>query len=285
MATCVVCKKRGLFLKLNHNNICAQCEKAQNLENAKHKEQEELRQRRNKYLQEKLHLAQEELANIPSFLISLSHEKRSRRKGYESPSFSNITPKGIYKDFVVFDTETTGLSPSKDRILELAAIRFIDGVPVELFHTLINPEREIPTEVSSINGITAEMISESPTISQILPAFEAFVGKSALVAHNLEFDLKFLYYSGSFLTDSPRKYFDTLEQAKKLLKRPKAKYDKEYGTYDIDYESDYDVLDYKLGTLCDYYNITIPKAHRANADAFATGKLFLNLIIEKQGYR
>lgn len=285
MAKCIECNSHGLFLKLNSNGLCSQCEERRQKEESMRREQEESRKRREAYLQKKLLCAQEELSNLPLFTITLSTEKRARRKSYEAPAFSNITPKGVYKDFVVFDTETTGLSPSKDRILELAAIRYIDGKPTELFHTLINPEREISAEVSLINGITAEMVFAAPTISQVLPAFEEFVGKSALVAHNLDFDLKFLYYSGSVITDSPHKYFDTLEQAKKLLKKPKAKYDKEFGIYDIDYDSDYDVLDYKLDTLCGYYDITIPRAHRADADAFVTGKLFLNLIIEKQGYR
>ena len=102
------------------------------------------------------------------------------------------------------------------------------------------------------------------------------------MAHNLEFDLKFLYYSGSTIIESKRKYFDTLTQAKKMLKKPKMKYDKEFGIWEEDYDKDYDVLDYKLETLCEYYDITIPMKHRATADAIATGKLFLKLIEEKQ---
>lgn len=273
MAKCSICNKRGLFLKLN-NGICSQCEKKQ--------EELEIRRRREEFLKNKLARAKEELDALPLYKIELAVEKRKRNKGYEEIPFSNITPKGKYNEFVVFDTETTGLSPSKDRILELAAVRFVDGKAVERFETLINPEREVPKEVTSINKITNEMVATAPTISQVLPAFEQFVGKSNMVAHNLEFDLKFLFYSGSNITELKRKYFDTLGQAQKLLKTPKRKYDKEFGVYDVDYESDYDVEDYKLGTLCNFYDITIPEQHRAAADALATGKLFCSLVEEKQ---
>lgn len=274
MAKCSLCNKRGLFLKLNSDGICSECEQEQ--------QEKERKQKREAYLAQKKIAAQTELANIPTYKVWCSEEKRNRRKGYNEIPFANITPKGKYNDFVVFDTETTGLSPSKDRVIELAAIRFVNGSPVSLFETLINPGRDIPSEVTEINGITNEMVASAPTISQVLPAFEEFVAESALVAHNLEFDLKFLYYSGSVLTESKRKYYDTLEQARKLLKKPKTKYDREYDTYEVDYESEYDVYDYKLETLCDYYNITMPGQHRASADALATGKLFLNLIEEKQ---
>ena len=282
MAKCSLCNKRGLFLKLNSNGICSQCEEEKKKLDIERKEQEERRKKREAYLEKRKIAAQAELTSLPTYKVWYSNEKRNRRKGYEELPFSNITPKGKYNDFVVFDTETTGLAPSKDRIIELAAIRFVNGNPVALFETLINPERDIPSEVTEINGITNEMVANAPTISQVLPAFEEFVAESALVAHNLEFDIKFLYYSGSVLTDSKRKYYDTLEQAKKLLKKPKVKYDCEYGLYDVDYESEYDVYDYKLETLCEYYDITMPGQHRAAADALVTGKLFLNLIEEKQ---
>jgi DNA polymerase-3 subunit alpha (Gram-positive type) len=227
-------------------------------------------------------LAKQELSDLPRYEIKLSSEKRPRQTGFEAVPFSNITPKGKYDEFVVFDTETTGLSPSKDRIIELAAVRFVDGKPTEVFETFINPEREIPQEVTSISHITNEMVCDAPSVSQVLPSFEAFVGKSALVAHNLEFDLKFLYYSGSTILDTKRKFFDTLEQAKKMLKKPKMKYDKEFEVWAEDYDSDFDVCDYKLETLCGYYKINIPMQHRAAADAIATGKLFLSLIEEKR---
>ena len=246
--------------------------------------EKEIKRRREEFLQKKLRDAQEELNSLPRYPITISTEKRKRKTGYEEPTFSNITAKGKYNEFVVFDTETTGLAPSKERIIELAAIRFVDGSPTEIFETYINPGKPIPPEATAINHITDEMVADAPTISQILPAFEAFVGRSPLVAHNLAFDLKFMYYSGSNLMESPRKYFDTLQVAQKMLKKPKYKYDEEFGTWEKDYDSAYDVYDHKLETLADYYNITCPDQHRAASDAIVAGKLFLKLIDDKQTY-
>lgn len=248
-------------------------------------QEDEIKKRREEFIKNKISNAEKELLSLPRYNIVCSTEKRNRQSGYEPIPFSNITLKGKYNEFVVFDTETTGLSPTKDRIIELAAIRFKDGIPTEVFESFVNPKREIPSDVSNINHITNEMVASAPSISEILPAFETFVGGNALVAHNLEFDLKFLFYSGSTITQVPRKYFDTLAQAKRILKKPKSKYNKEFGIWEVDYESDYDVYDYKLDTLADYYEITFPQQHRAAADAIVTGKVFLHMIEEKQrGY-
>ena len=245
-------------------------------------EEKEARLIREMYLQRQSNEAQEELAALPRYHIALSAEARKRATGYEEPVFSNITPKGKYNEFVVFDTETTGLSASKERIIELAAIRFVNGVPTEIFETFVNPEKHIPSEASAINHITDEMVKDAPTMSQILPSFEAFVGTSPLVAHNLAFDLKFIYYSGSNIMNTPRKYFDTLKNAQKLLRKPKSRYDKELGMWSADYDGEYDVYDHKLETLAVYYGIAFPCKHRAAADALVAGKLFLKLIEEKQ---
>ena len=245
-------------------------------------EEIERKKRREEYLKNKVLTAQNELDSLPRYTIELSNEPRKRRTGYEELTFSNITPKGKYPEFVVFDTETTGLSPAKDRIVELSAIRFVDGIPTEIFETFINPEREISPETSAINHITNDMVADAPIISEVLPSFEAFVGKSPLVAHNLEFDIKFLYYSGSNITDTPRKYYDTLAQSQKMLKKMKYKYNREYGIWEENYNSDWDVIDHKLGTVAEYFDITFPCQHRASGDAMVAGKVFLKLIEKKQ---
>lgn len=245
-------------------------------------EEIERKKRREEYLRNKVITAQNELDSLPRYTIEYSNEPRKRRTGYEEITHSNITPKGKYPEFVVFDTETTGLSPTKDRIVELSAIRFVDGIPTEIFETFINPEREISPETSAINHITNDMVADAPTISEVLPSFEAFVGNSPLVAHNLDFDIKFLYYSGSTITDTPRKYYDTLGQSQKMLRKMKHKYNREYGMWEEDYDSYWDVIDYKLGTIAEYFDITFPCQHRASGDAIVTGKVFLKLIEKKQ---
>ena len=292
MGRCVRCGRKGLFLRVDINGYCSKCAEEVRIE-------QQEKQRLEKELA--LKQASQRVQAIPEYSIVLSSDKRKRQSGYEPVKTSNITPKGKYDRFVVFDTETTGLAPSKDRIIELGAVRFVDGEPIERFRTLVNPERPIPEEATEINNITDDMVINAPTIVQVLPSFEEFIGKDLLIGHNLEFDLKFIYYSGSLLFETKRKYIDTLEQARKLLKGPKRRknayddYDLAYDDYDyskkLDYADydyyddydDYDVDDYKLDTLCDYYQIIRTNIHRADLDALATGDLFLNLVSEKQG--
>ncbi len=275
MAKCTMCGKKGLFLKVNNQGMCPEC--------AEQYAKDQAAKRLAKIEAEKAK-AKERIDSIPKFPIVLSTEKRTRRTGYEEIKTSNITPKGVYTDFVVFDVETTGLAPSKDRIVEICAIKYIDSKPITIFHSLINPERPMPKDATNINGITDEMLKDAPKINAVLPSFEEFIDSLPLVGHNIEFDLKCLFYSGSVLFDTKRKYFDTLEQAKRILKAPKVIYDKESESWEKDYDSDYDVDDFKLDTLCDYYNIKRYSKHKADADALATGDLFLTLINEKQDH-
>ena len=254
---CRRCGRRGFGVLLDEDGYCPACAKL----NAEYLERKAKEQEARKRKEEEIW---EKIQSIPPYNFVPSDTRRKRNSGYESVVFSNITPKGKYNDIVVFDTETTGLAPSRDRIIELAAIRYKDGQPVLRFHTYVNPERPIPPEASKINDITDDMVADAPTIGSVLPAFEAFIGDSTLIAHNLDFDLRFLYYSGSNALDTKRKYIDTLEQAQKLVKKPQ------------------EVDNHRLDTLCDYYGITIAGHHSALADAYATGELFERLVWEKQ---
>lgn len=231
---------------------------------------------------------QKRIDAITSIDIKLSNAKYNKQTVSELEElikYSNITSKTSLDrigSFVVIDTETTGLSSTKDNLIEVAAIKFEDWTPVEKFHTLINPGKHIPEDASAINNITDEMVADAPTFSQIIDSLDSFIGKSNIVGHNLPFDLKFLYRYGFDFTTKKRYYYDTCEIAKKTLKKPKMKWDKEYEEYVINDNYDYDVEDYKLTTLCDYYKIRDDLfAHRAISDAFATGNLFRCLAMDK----
>ncbi len=195
---------------------------------------------------------------------------------------STLTARTNLDEFVVIDTETTGLHKGKDKILELGAVRFVGGKPVEIFETLVNPGRPIPKEVTAINHITDDMVSGCPTIREVLPAFDRFVGASNVVGHNLDFDLGFILKAGSRMAHTKRRYYCTLEQSKKILKTPKRKWDSDINAYVKDIDGDWDVEDCKLNTLCEYYGIVAPDAHRASADAYVTGQLLLCLADSKK---
>ena len=97
---------------------------------------------------------------------------------------------------IFFDTETTGLSTTNgDKIVEIGCVEMINGIITgECFHRYINPERHIPTEVVKIHGITNEKVKNSPKFHQIARDFLSFIEGAILVAHNANFDVKFVNF-------------------------------------------------------------------------------------------
>lgn len=94
----------------------------------------------------------------------------------------------------VFDVETTGLDPKRGhRIVEIAGVRVENGTVTEkTFHSLVNPEREIPWETKQIHHISDADVADQPTIMTVLPQFLEFASGSVLAAHNASFDLSFI---------------------------------------------------------------------------------------------
>ena len=116
---------------------------------------------------------------------------------------------------------------------------------------------------------------------QIIPSLPEFIGDMPLLGHNLEFDLKFLCRAGLDVTPETRRFYDTYELAGHLLKKPKWTYDRDSGGYGPNYNQNYDVLDYKLGTLCAHFWIDRMDAHRALGDCVDTAKVFRYLLEKK----
>jgi len=95
--------------------------------------------------------------------------------------------------FVAFDLETTGLNASRDRILEIGAVRFSLSDQTEShFSVLVDPSGPIPEEVIAVHGITPEMVKGAPIFADVAAGFLAFVGDALLLAHNASFDLAFV---------------------------------------------------------------------------------------------
>lgn len=142
-------------------------------------------------------------------------------------SFTALAPaafrRAASRGYVVFDLETTGLNRAKDKIIEIAAIKFDDsGNEAERFTTLINPEISIPPAASAINHITDDMVRSAPLIweDSALPAFLAFVGDLPLIAHNAEFDIAFLRAAIGDMFVARISYGDSLAMCRKAYSLP-----------------------------------------------------------------
>lgn len=114
--------------------------------------------------------------------------------------------------FVTLDLETTGFSYKTDKIVEIAAVKVIDGQIVETYQQYVNPETSMPANVSSINHITDDMLIDKPYIFEVLPDLLHFIGDNIVVAHNVAFDLKFLAQSCmQYRFRIPADWFDSMD--------------------------------------------------------------------------
>ena len=175
----------------------------------------------------------------------------------------SLTQKGspywdTHDEVVVFDFETTGLSPKNCNIIEIGAVKVKKGSIIETFQTLINPHEPIPEEITEITHISNEMVANAPSIEQVLPDFYKFTYGAVLSAYNIDFDYQFLSRDGERL----RLKFDNEQIDTLKLARDKVP----------------SLSNYKLGTVVKALDITLNNAHRALADAYATAKVFVKLI-------
>jgi DNA polymerase III subunit epsilon len=124
-------------------------------------------------------------------------------------------------EFVIFDTETTGLDPRNgDRIVEIAAIRFKAGQSLGEFRSLVNPGRQVSPQAFEVNKISPDMLKDAPKIEAVLPGFLDFIQGSCLCSYNLAFDLGFLdnelKLAGLGALENPA-LVDILTMSRKLL--------------------------------------------------------------------
>ncbi len=166
--------------------------------------------------------------------------------------------------YVIFDIETTGLSPESDEIVDLSALKVEAGDIVDDFSMLVNPGIHIPDLASSINGITDDMVKDAPTMDQVIKFFKEFIGNSVLMGHNIKrFDLKFIQrdavrFLGKELTND---CIDTLFIANRYLP-------------DLDSRS--------LESLSYHYGISYEGAHRALVDCHINKKVYDCLLKEME---
>lgn len=163
-------------------------------------------------------------------------------------------------NFAVIDIETTGTSPTNGKITEIA-IYIHDGIQIiDSFISLINPECNIPYNITRLTGITNEMVESAPKFYEIAKKIVEITANATFVAHNVSFDYSFVREEFKRLGyDYKRKTLCTVNLSRKLIPG---------------------LPSYSLGNICNDLNIPIEGRHRAGGDAFATVKLF-ELILKQ----
>jgi DNA polymerase-3 subunit epsilon len=172
-------------------------------------------------------------------------------------------------EFIIFDFETSGLSPDDgDRAIEVAALKIVDNEIVDEFESLMNPNFHISSRITSINGISNEMLEDAPENEEVISDLVDFIDDTKhLVAHNASFDKKFLYseldYAG---IDRSYDFLCSMKFARRLF--PFAD-------------------NHKLKTLLDYRDIE-PSGdlHRAMTDTKALYELWVdmhNTLMDERG--
>ncbi|MCH7892555.1 MAG: DEAD/DEAH box helicase, partial [Gemmatimonadetes bacterium] len=165
-----------------------------------------------------------------------------------SPPFEEV--------WVALDLETTGLSPKKDRIIEIGAVKFQGHEVLDTFQSFVNPGRRLSPFIRRFTGITQAQVNEAPPFSSVVGQFALFVGSSPVVGHNLGFDLGFLESEGLKLSN-PR-----------------------CDTWDLAYVMRPGLPEYSLSRLAARMNLQHDRPHRAVDDALATKEVFVTMVEE-----
>ena len=167
---------------------------------------------------------------------------------------------------VILDTETTGLSTDKDRIVEIACIELNNHIPTKnVFHTFINPETKVSADAFSVHGYSDEFLSNKPKFKEIIKNFLDFIKDKKLVIHNADFDLGFLNNELRRLNVKPilkSDVIDTLQIAR----------------------SKFPGVGNSLDALCKRYKINVEarEKHSALLDCQLLSKVYIELIDKKE---
>lgn len=157
--------------------------------------------------------------------------------------------------YVVLDLETTGLDYKLDRILEIGAVRLVDGRIAGEFQALVDPEIPLRDENVAFHGITPELIAGAPRLAAVLPGLLEFLGADPVVAHNARFDMNFLTHHARVTlgVEVTNAAVDTHEMAREVFPREKA---------------------LSLERLMELFGVPPRPLHRALEDARALSELF-----------
>lgn len=166
----------------------------------------------------------------------------------------------LYQNYIAVDIETTGLEPKRDKIIEIGAIRVIDGQETAQFHTMVNPHRKLEQRIVDLTGITDEMVEHAPDMGDIIGEFIEFCGELPILGHHVIFDYSFLKRAAvNEKLTFERDGIDTLKLCRILMPAEEKK---------------------NLEAACAFYGIRREGAHRALGDARDAHHLFQRLVCQ-----
>lgn len=162
--------------------------------------------------------------------------------------------------FIALDLETTGLNPSTDRILEIGAVKVVEGEVTETYETLVNPCLTLSPRIEELTGITQEMAMGGKETREAVTELVEFCGELPLLGHNILFDYSFVKRSAVNLKLAFEKEgIDTLKIARSVFPEMEHR---------------------NLGALCQYYGIEQGRAHRAADDARSAMELYRRMAAD-----
>lgn len=174
----------------------------------------------------------------------------STRRTVPSKKYNSSVKKA--KDYVVLDFETTGLRPGADQIIQVGAVKYRQHEQVAVMNQLVNPLRAISSRITSLTGISNEMVRNEPIIDNVIDQLIDFIGDYPIVAHNASFDMGFLYALDGRVEIPTFTVIDTLKLARKVINN---------------------TPNHKLTTLARYLQIE-HNAHDAVGDCLVTAKIY-----------
>lgn len=186
--------------------------------------------------------------------IESPHPQKKTNQTKKPAKYEYIKARKLVNNVTIIDFETTGFDPVKNEIIQVGAIKYIDGIESERFLEYAKPSGSISSRISRLTGISDETVSDAPPLEETLKKLVYFLKKETLVAHNASFDMKFLLENLSKFDMPHEKYrvIDTLTLARRHISETE---------------------NHKLPTLKKYLEIEA-NSHDAIEDCFVTGKLY-----------
>ncbi|WP_349945014.1 3'-5' exonuclease [Lacrimispora sp. BS-2] len=165
----------------------------------------------------------------------------------------------MVSSYIAVDLETTGLDPKQDKIIEIGAVKVVEGQVTENYETFVNPYRKLEFRVVMLTGITDRQLETSPGIGEVIGGFLEFAGDLPVLGHHVIFDYSFLKRAA--INEGfgfERQGIDTLKLARRFMPPDEKK---------------------NLTAACGYFGIVQTLSHRALADAKAAHELYQELAV------